>query len=58
MVCAKGALGVPAIAPVVAFMVSPAGKAGLTAYPETLPVTVGVSGVIALPTLANSDVLA
>src|SRR5882672_997795 len=48
---AATAVGVPLIAPVVASIARPAGSAGETAYDDTVPVTVGVSAVIAVSTL-------
>jgi hypothetical protein len=50
-VAADGAVGVPLITPLVASIASPAGSAGATAYDATVPVTVGVSAVIAVPTV-------
>jgi hypothetical protein len=44
------AVGVPLITPVVAFNARPAGNAGVTVYPVTVPVTVGDRAVIAVPT--------
>jgi hypothetical protein len=43
-------VGVPEIVPVVLLSVKPAGRAGLTLYDVTVPVTVGVSEAIAWPT--------
>jgi hypothetical protein len=45
-------VGVPEMAPVVALIVSPAGKAGLMVKLVAVPVTVGVAGVMATPTVA------
>lgn len=51
--CAATAVGVPEMTPVVASRLNPAGSAGLTLYDATIPVTVGASGVIATPTVAE-----
>jgi hypothetical protein len=47
-VLAESDVGVPEIIPVHALRLTPAGSAGLTAYKVTFPVTVGVSGLMAL----------
>src|SRR5512137_495727 len=48
---AAAALGVPEMTPVVGFRISPAGKAGVTAYDATAPpVLVGAFATIAVPT--------
>jgi hypothetical protein len=49
---ATAAVGVPEIVPVPVFKLNPAGSAGLTPYEFTVPVTMGVSDVIALPIVA------
>jgi hypothetical protein len=48
---AATAVGVPEMVPVVVLKLSPPGKLGLTANALTVPVTVGVSGEIALPAI-------
>jgi len=51
VVCAIIAVGVPEIAPEVVFSVNPFDRAGLTEYEVTVPVTAGVTGVMACPML-------
>jgi hypothetical protein len=46
-VFAEIAVGVPEIVPVELFRLNPAGKAGLTEYEVTVPVTVGASAGMA-----------
>jgi hypothetical protein len=50
---ADAAVGVPEIAPVVLLKLSPAGRAGLIDHEVTVPVTVGVSAAMAVPTVAD-----
>jgi hypothetical protein len=49
-------VGVPEIVPVFALIARPAGKVGLMVKPVTVPVTVGVSGVMAVPTMTEIEV--
>jgi hypothetical protein len=51
--CAVAAVGVPDIVPATGSKLKPAGSAGLTPYEFTVPATVGVSDVIALPIVAE-----
>lgn len=55
MAVAVTADGVPAIVPLVLLSVNPEGSAGFTLYAVTVPVTVGVSALIASPTTAAMD---
>jgi hypothetical protein len=49
---AEAAVGVPEIVPREVSNAKPAGNAGLQLYELTVPVTVGVSAGIAVPTVA------
>jgi hypothetical protein len=49
-------VGVPEIAPVVAFSANPTGNAGDIVYPVTVPLTVGVSCAMAVPAVALIEV--